>query len=298
MARFAKQILKSSDADSASLLDLISYEMWQDVMERVQDSPEEARSVVVVNLFGKQTKCHPLHVLCNKTNVPQAVLDTLTAAYPLAARSTSRPSQCLPIHLACRNNMPLQAIEHLVSLYPESVMLPDIEGNLPIHLAGSLGDESTVKSLGALSPKSVRRMNKKLQTPLHMACNRYTVSADMVEMLLKHNPLAAMHQDWQGQLPLHKAITWKANLQVIELLLNVFPEGSRTYDKHALTPYTISRKIGGLDSEDPTIKLLRRYRYKHGLILSRTRDVVQFGVESVRDKARPPPKKARAAMAA
>ena len=281
MAPFALEI---SDATSASLLDLIVHEMWQDVIERVQESPEEARSAVVINLFGKQTTCYPLHALCKKTIVPQAVLEALTAAAPLAVRSPSRPSQCLSIHLACRSNMPLQAIEHLVSIYPESSMLPDIDGNFPIHLAGSFGDESIVKILGSLSPKSVGMINKKLQTPLHMACNRYTVSAEMVEMLLKHNPLAAMHQDWQGQLPLHKAITWKANLQVIELLLHSFPESPRTYDKYALTPYTISRKIGGLDSEDPTIKLLRRYRYKHGLILLRTRDVVQFGVESIRDR--------------
>ena len=193
--------------------------------------------------------------------------------------------------------MPLQAIEHLVSLYPESAVFPDSEGNLPIHLASSLGDEAVVKILGSLSPKSTGMMNKKLQTPLHMACNRYTVSAEMVAMLLKYNPQAAMHQDWQGQLPLHKAITWKANVQVIELLLNAFPEASRTYDIHASTPYTISRKFGGLDSEDPTIKLLRKYRYKHCSVLVRTRDVVQFGVESVRDMALPR-KTLRAASAA
>ena len=297
MAQFARQALEISDASSASLLDLIAHEMWQDVVERVQESPEEARSVVVINIFGKKTKCYPLHALCSKTIVPQAVLETLTVAAPLAVRTPSRPSRCLPIHLACRNNMPLQAIEHLVSLYPESVVLPDIEGNLPIHLAGSLGDEAVVKILGSLSPKSTGTMNKKLQTPLHMACNRYTASAEMVEMLLKHNPLAAMHQDWQGQLPLHKAITWKANVQVIELLLNAFPEASRTCDIHASTPYTISRKFGGLDSEDPTIKLLRKYRYKHCSVLVRTRDVVQFGVESVRDMALPR-KTLRAASAA
>ena len=282
---------------SASLIDLITEEMWEDVMNRLLQSDDDARLIGVIKLFGTRAKGYPLHALCKKRSFPLSVLTALTIAMPDAVRTPVGPSKSLPIHLACTRNVSLPAIEHLVSLHPESLHLPDAEGNLPIHLACSLGDESVVKFLASVSPESVRMTNLKRQLPLHMACNRYNVSIDVVEMLLMRYPQAAKHQDWQHQVPLHKAVAWKANIAVIGALVTVFPEAARLRDKRSLTPYKIGRKLVGLTSDDPTIQLLRLCRYKHGMMAMRTRDAVVFSIETVRDKVLQT-KRSRTAMAA
>lgn len=281
-----------------SLEELIMYELWHDVIERVKHSPAEARSKIVINLFGTHTKCHPLHALMKKKAVPLEVLVSLTEAYPEAVRSKTAPSNNLPIHIACRNGSSIEVIKHLVELFPESLTVPDTEGNLPIHIACWLSDEAVVKFLYSSSSEGAHALNKKQQTPLHMACNRYNVSANVVEMLLKENRMAALHQDWQGQLPLHKAITWEASLPTIAALLEAFPDAVRVYDRHSLTPYRICRKLVGLNSNDPTIKLMRSYRFRNGMLALRTRDVVQFSAEVVCDKIVRPSSRRPAARAA
>lgn len=282
---------------SASLIDLITDEMWGDVMTRLLECDDDARLIGTIKLFGTRTDCYPLHALCKMKNFPLSVLTALTTAMPAAVRIPAIPFMSLPIHIACRSKATLSEIEHLVSLFPESLHLPDADGNLPIHLACSLGTESVVKFLASLSPESVRMTNSRLQTPLHLACNRYDVCIDVVEMLLKRHPNAAMHQDWQRQVPLHKAVAWKADIEVIGALLNAFPEATRVRDKRSLTPYKIGRKLIGLTSDDSTIKLLRMFQSKNGRFALRTCDFLQFGAETVRDKVLPT-KRARAAMAA
>lgn len=224
------------------------------------------------------------------------VLTALTTAMPAAVTTTVGPSKSLPIHIACTRNAPLLAIEHLVSLHPESLHIPDSEGNLPIHLACSVGEESVVTFLASVSPESVRMTNSKLQMPLHLACNRYNISIGVVELLLMRYPQAAKHKDWQHQVPLHKAVTWRANVGVLGALLNVVPDATRFRDKRSLTPYKIGRKLLGFNSDDPTIKLLRRYRCKHGMFAFRIFDAVLFSIENVRDKVLPT-KRSRTARA-
>ena len=270
-----------------SLTDMITHEIWEDVTTRLLECDDEARSIGMIKLFATRTKGYPLHALCKKKHFPLSVLTALTTAMPAAVSIPVSPFMSLPIHIACRSNATLSVIEHLLSLYPESLHLPDSDGNLPIHLACSLGDETVVEFLASANPESVRTTNQKLQMPLHLACNRYNVSIRVVEMLLKRNPSAATHQDWQRQVPLHKAVAWRANTEVIGALLRTFPKATRVRDKRSLTPYKIGRKLVGLTSDNPTIKMLRLYRSKHGTFVIRACDVVQFGVETVRDKVRP-----------
>jgi hypothetical protein len=120
----------------------------------------------------------------------------------------------------------------------------------------------------------------------------------VVEMLLKENEMAALRQDWQGQLPLHKAITWEASLPTIAALLEAFPDAVRLHDRHSLTPYRICRKLVGLNSNDPTNKLMRSYRFRNGMLALHMRDVVQFSAEVVRDKIVRPSSPRPAARAA
>ena len=272
---------------SASLTEHITRAKWVDVMKRLHESVEDAGALCTVTLFATRTKAYPLHALCKYSDFPYPILLALTKAFPAAVRHPVSPSNALPIHIACSNNASLQVIQHLVSLFPESTAHPDSDGNLPIHHACSLGDASIVEYLASVSPESVQHTNLKKHTPLHMACNRYNISLDMVRILMEHHPGAITHRDWQRQLPLHKAVAWKATDDVILALLNSFPDAARMRDKRSLTPYKIGRQLGGLNSNDPIIKLLRAHRCKHGQLALRTCDVVQFRVETMRDKILP-----------
>jgi ankyrin repeat protein len=132
-------------------------------------------------------------------------------------------------------------------------------------------------------PESDKMTNKKGQTPLHLACSRYDVCPELIQELIRLNSDACKTRDWQGRLPVHSACMWKADAQVIEMLLEAYPQSVREQDSHHHTPYGICRKVVHLDHHDPTVKLLRSYRLKHGDLLHRSKDFVTYQAENLSD---------------
>ena len=277
-------VTKTQPHSRQTILDLIRNEQWEKVKRRVSKAPEEAGRLKVVNLDGQKTQAYAIHYLLRKKEVPVDVIESVVKAWKDALSMPDSVLNELPIHIACQHDAPIATLDVLVHAYPEGLLIPDRDGNLPIHYACSLEDPEAARYLMNACPASARKTNCKGQTPLHLACARYDISIDLVQELIQLNENACKTPDWQGRLPVHSACMWKANTRVIETLLKAHPEAVRAFDLHNLTPYGICRKVVHLPTSDPTVTLLRAYRKKHGDFFVRGRDLVQYQAENVSAK--------------
>lgn len=266
-----------------TMLELLLDEDWARAYRRVSKHPEIARQKTLINLDGQNTEAHLLHYLCRKKNVPVALVQAFVAACPDAARAGDEVLDCLPLHVACEHDASVALLKVLMNAYPEGLIRPDKDGNLPVHYACSLESPESALYLLEACPELVSMKNNKGQTPLHLACSRYDVSLELVQELTRLNEDACKSRDWQGRLPLHSACMWKAAPEVVELLLKCYPQGVRVEDTHKLTPYSICRKVVHLDHHDSTVKLLRSYQNKKGGLFARGRNLVQHQAENLSD---------------
>jgi len=250
-----------------------------EVRQRVATRPDEVGACSPVHLFGMKTKACPLHLLCKKKQLPLDILDIFVKVYPQATRIPDSYHQRLPIHVACRSGASPDVIKKLLDEFAEGLFRADYEGNLPIHLACSFGSMEAISLLLRPNSGHLDSTNKKHQTPLHMVCSRDDVSLSVVQGILDVSTSACKVTDWQGQLPLHKAVMWKLDSVIVTALVDSFPEGIRAVDTHKLTPYEIHKKrVGG--RSDLTTHLLRSYHRRNGTIRERVGDALRFRVEA------------------
>ena len=59
-------IMSGDEAAQVDLVSLISKRDWQHVIDRLKDSPHEARRKHVMTLDGIETTCYPLHLSVSK----------------------------------------------------------------------------------------------------------------------------------------------------------------------------------------------------------------------------------------
>uniref|UniRef100_A0A6U1SH93 Uncharacterized protein n=1 Tax=Cyclophora tenuis TaxID=216820 RepID=A0A6U1SH93_CYCTE len=321
---------ESLEESSRSLTDLIEAECWSRVRLMVASAATktagggegggdggELSSLLqthqTIRLQGHKTTAPPLHLLCKKKRVPADIVSMVIDLHPHAVRALDSYFRILPLHVACRSGLSVDHIERLVQEYPESIRIPDDDGNLPLHLACSFApmdvilyltqqcycytattttDRQQQQQHPSSSSSLVESQNLKNQTPLHLACSREDISKSVVKQLLDIATQPCAMVDWQGQLPLHKAVMWKVDCAVIELLLHVFHDAVRVTDSHGMTPYGICRKrqrgqkntATNSSSSEPTIQLLRRYQRKSGALHLRARDaLLRFPLEAIGD---------------
>lgn len=260
--------------------ELILGERYEALYVVVTNCPEEARKVTRINLHNQKTSSYPLHLLCKRKNVPLDVLQAFLDAAPEAACTADPIFHSLPIHVACRHNLPAPAIQRLINAFPESLTISDMEGNLPIHLACSMSSSDVVRLVSPSHSRTRSHKNQKRQTPLHMACTRDNIDIAMLQHLVQIYPSACKDQDRHGRLPLHVACMWKADTVVLKLLLDVFPGAMRLDDLHKQTPYRILRNR---TTDKERIQLFRMYRRANGPYVNRGMDSIQFGAEMVAD---------------
>jgi len=265
------------------MLELIKEEQWARVYRRINKAPEQVQCQSLVNLDGQNTEAYPLHYLCKKKDVPLAIVEAFVNACKEAVRTPDSVLKSLPIHIACEHDAPISVLNILVQAYPEGLLKPDKDGNLPIHYACSLESPECAMYLLEACPASVTVKNSKRQTLLHLACSRYDMSVELIQELIRLDEDACKARDWQERLPIHSACMWKANTQVIDMLLKCYPQSVRAGDVHNMTPYGICRKVVHLDHHDSTVKLLRSYQKKNGDFLVRGRDLFKYQAENLSD---------------
>ncbi len=281
MAMKDKETFFVHSNDVETIVELIKREHFEALQNAVTENPELWARITTINLYSRKIKSYPLHYLCKKKNVPIDLLRAVVSAAPAATSISDPIFASLPIHIACCHDLPLPAIQILIGSYPDCLMTPDHNGNLPIHLACSMSSPAIVKHLVAQTTLALETLNKKRQTPLHMACSRYDVSLEVIQHLLQAYPLACQVQDWFHRFPLHHACMWKADPLVLDELLPCYPEAMSMRDRQGRTPYGVLRMRA--ERSDPDLQLLRSYARSHWTQATRGGRVMQWAAEWIRD---------------
>ena len=147
---------------------------------------------------------------------------------PMACRQhLDSTNQLLPIHiLSCTRNPSVNIAEELVDAYPFSVLQPDSDGFLPLHLAA-----------------------------------KYTQKVEYVQFLLQADSKALQMKTHKHQNCLHLAVT-NSNPKILNALLSVWPKGIREQESsshHLESPLFLAIRIGNATATksilniDPTL---------------------------------------------
>lgn len=108
-------------------VDLAEKYEYAALVRAVQVRPELAQEV---DDFGMT----PLHWVCSDPRVPARVLQKLVLAHPRATATTNLAG-LLPLHIALRKNLPLDALKLLLKFYPKAVAVATPDGRTPLELA-------------------------------------------------------------------------------------------------------------------------------------------------------------------
>jgi ankyrin repeat protein len=145
---------------------------------------------------------------------------TLIEAYPEAVSCNN--TGMMALHLACERGLSLAIMHRLYHLYPGAVMVEDVVGRIPLHLACQSALE-VVKFLVENYPDGVQSIAQSGLLPLHYALQRRVAAPlEVIQVLIEAYPDAVNVTDTDGKLPLHTACTYGPTLEIIQLLLDRF----------------------------------------------------------------------------
>jgi len=200
--------------------------------------------------------CFPLHLLCyNERLNDDTSLDMLRfmlSIDPTLVRVRGNGS--FPIHEAAGRQSFLFC-KLLIDGYPESVRFATESSMLPIHSACINSDYNyrtstvaTIQYMLDLYPGSIDAMDNKGQLPIHKAAR--VKRADLVEILLKHDPQAASKATAcrdgdpnSNYLPLHWACgVYKRgdHTEVLRVLFDAYPEAVHSHNGMGKTPFDLA----------------------------------------------------------
>ena len=158
---------------------------------------------------------------------------------------------------ACENKAPSEVVKALISAYPDSLMLKDSAGDLPLHLA--CRERSSKSVIGALlseEPVAAKVKDDEGRLPLHLACRQGT-SVQVVDSLIICFFRGSRTTDAYELLPIHWACAQNASPSLIESLLRANPDSVDLKDKWGRTPLSLAQASTNEDKE-AVIDLLHR----------------------------------------
>jgi ankyrin repeat protein len=199
-----------------------------------------------------QTKKHhryPLYLAA--AGAPPRVLEWLIKANPAALEAKELEHSCLPLHWAVVNAKTAGtcSIAVLVNAWKEGAAQPEKNDNLPLHYVRAGTAAASTEILLRANPAAVDAANNSGRLPLHFAAS---TAAPKTSVALLLNEAAARTPDKDKSLPLHLAVTENQH-DVVQLLLDSFPQGVECVDKNNQTP--LKRCFDG-SSRGDTVKLL------------------------------------------
>lgn len=132
-----------------------------------------------------------------------------------------------------------------------AVSAPDIDGNLPLHYACSVGQLAIVKPLFNAHPDAIFLQNNEGKTPLYAA--RFLNRVDVVQYLetqldFQCQALDDQELDDNGQLPIHRVLQDRlASEGVIKLMVAAYPASVHVADKQGCTPLHLACRYRDLN---------------------------------------------------
>ena len=143
----------------------------------------------------------------------------------------------------------------LIAAYPESLMMKDSFGFLPLHLAcRERGSKAVIAALLSKEPAAAKIEDAEGRLPLHLAC-RQGVAVQIVDSLIACHYRAARTPDSYSLIPLHYACAQNSSLAIIESLLRAHPDSYDLKDKWGRTPLSLAQASTNPE-QDEIIKAL------------------------------------------
>ena len=227
-------------------LDLIPDEEWELVEAAIKQDPSLAMAQVPMVFQGENSKCLLVHLMCAERKTPLSIIEQLLVANPSALQQQESRGKRLPLHICLFKGSTPDVVEYVLEQYPQAVYHADSEGNLPLHYAAMYACPQIWNLILQANPEAAEKANEKLKYPLHLMCARYfdrhDITRDQVKSCLDANPAAIRFPDSWGRLPLHLACQGHARKDVIQVLVEVYPEALLQADSSKDTPYDLVRR--------------------------------------------------------
>jgi ankyrin repeat protein len=183
-----------------------------------------------------------------KSNVMPCVVQLLLDLLPVSIPEASRLSLMhFAIRCFCWYTLH-PTVEALAKAFPQSRRATNENGLLPIHAVLGLADRSSdkvVRYLAELDPASLLVPNPDGDLPLHLAIDRngpYYSDGTLAEFLYECNPKAATIARRDGNLAIHCAIEQRM-LRLVRLMVQRAPELSREVGAAKRTPLHIAASL-------------------------------------------------------
>uniref|UniRef100_A0A7S3L5K1 Uncharacterized protein n=1 Tax=Amphora coffeiformis TaxID=265554 RepID=A0A7S3L5K1_9STRA len=261
-----------------SLKELIAANTF-DHVETFLNLGEAVGRLGLYNLFSQKAISYPLHYLCRQSRTPVSTMQSMIReSPPKAFVYWDSAGQSTPLHLACWYKLPVDTILLLLESSQEALLMEDIDGNLPLHLAAAFHPEADrlIEAFLKARPETAKRRNGKNQMALHSLCTREDIPIQVLKRLLEADSKAAQLNDRMGRLPIHHACLQKARIEVMECLLQTYPQSVNVHDHAALTPYGIVRRRWHWTPKDPRVQLLRKDMIQSSSPAVAVRNQIQF----------------------
>ena len=164
----------------------------------------------------------------------ELVLVKLFCEYHTAALTTRDALlEQVPLHMAVQppsREAKLAVVQYLVEQAPETVFMPNRQGQLPLHMAATAGNASVVKYLLSLFPEAAQWRDKAQQFPIdHALVAVQCPNVDIVQLLLQPFPTVLSFYDESGSLRLHRLLACRCDDQnpthakLLQVILDAFP---------------------------------------------------------------------------
>jgi hypothetical protein len=200
----------------------------------------------------------------NRPSVMFFVLEYLIRCHPAAICTVDRSNRNLPLHYACMvaaatpGSVSLELIILLVQQWPDACKVRNRDGNLPLHLAAQLLPDSNITD-GINIPRNSSFEQKKYFE------NRLSLDIDTLEDILlelsdddsdddEHDYLESqIKSPTSSQIKLPKSVQaknkqnqqaqynqYQNQLEIVQYLMEVYPEGLHFPNKAGLTPCQVA----------------------------------------------------------
>ena len=137
----------------------------------------------------------------------------------------------------------------LVAAYPDSLLLKDSAGDLPLHLAcRERSSKSVIGILLSEEPQAAKVKDDEGRLPLHLACRQGT-PVQVVDSLIICYFRGSRTPDSYQLLPIHWACAQNASPAVVEALLRANPDSVDLKDKWGRTPLSLAQASTNSDKE-------------------------------------------------
>lgn len=157
------------------------------------------------------------------------VILTILDYFPEAAGESDEHGR-VALHYAASRNSPMILVEGLVHSYPPGVSKFDRNNQLPIHLACiRVSDLAIVKLLLSRYPQSASILDKYYYSPMNYIIENHG-AVEYLEVLAKAHDVCLRIQlpdpltKKEGKLPLHHAIEFQRPFEIIDFLVQAYPE--------------------------------------------------------------------------